>query len=121
MIGCSLKRKEISVKVWNGNLLTKNNDVKNRWKEPFETVLNRQIPPDEKIPVAERDLDMDVGILRLEEVQKALKLKNNKGTDEDGTNPKMFKVDEYKRKGVLTKLFNRIWQLGKYLVTGNKA
>ena len=47
-------RKEIPVKDRNENLLTKDNDIKNRWKEHFETVLNRPIPPTDDIPEAER-------------------------------------------------------------------
>ena len=83
MNGCYYKRKEIPVKDRNGNLLTKDNDIKNRWKEHFETVLNRPIPPAEDIPEAERDLNIGGGEITLE-VEKAIgQLKNNKAPGED--------------------------------------
>lgn len=66
LIGCAQKRKEIPVRSRNGNLLTKDN-IKTRWKEHFETVLKRKIPPEEEVPAAERDLNIDVGIIGLEE------------------------------------------------------
>ena len=58
--------------------------TKNRWKEHFETVLNRPIPPAEDIPEAERDLNIGGGEITLEEVQKAIgHSRNNKAPGED--------------------------------------
>ena len=114
LTGRASKRTEIPVRDRDGVLLTKDTDIKNRWKEHFETVLNRRIPPDEEVPVAERDLDMDVGNIRLEEVQKAIdQIKNNKAPGEDGIFPEMFKVDVEELKSFLTKLFNSIWVKGE--------
>lgn len=56
--GIGNKRKETPVKDRQGNLLTKDADLKNQWKEHFETVLNRPIPSDEEIPPAETDLNI---------------------------------------------------------------
>ena len=110
LTGGANKCTEIPVKDRNGVLLTKDTDIKNRWKEHFEAVLNRRIPPDEEIPAAERDLDIDIGNIRSEEVQKAVdQLKNNKAPGEDGIFPEMFKAGEERLKNYLTKLFNNIW------------
>ena len=111
--GGSNKRKEIPVKDHNGNLLTKDSDIKNRWKEHFETVLNRPIPPAEDIPAAERDLNIEGGCITVEEVETAIRqLKNNKAPGEDGVFPEMYKVDENKLPLVLTNLFNKIKESG---------
>ena len=112
--GCSYRRKDIPVKDRNGNLLTKDNDIKNRWKEHFETVLNRPIPPEEDIPAAERDLNIEGGEITIEEVKQAIgQLKNNKAPGEDGVFPEMFKVDEDRLPLVLVNLFNKIKEGGK--------
>ena len=114
LTGAANKRSEIPVRDRNGVLLTKDSDIKNRWKEHFDDVLNRPIPPDVEIPAAERDLDMDVRNIRAEEVQKAIdQLKNYKAPGEDGIFPEMFKIVDEGLKGFLTKLFNKIWINGE--------
>ena len=55
------------------NILTKNVDIRNKWREHFETVLNRPIKPEEDIPSAQENLNIDSGKIRLEEVVAALK------------------------------------------------
>lgn len=57
--GSCNKRKEIPIKNRNGNLLTKDSDIRNRLTEHFETILNRPVPPAEDVPAAERDLDKE--------------------------------------------------------------
>ena len=56
----------MSVREEEGNLLTKNVDIRNRWREHFETFLIRPIPPKEDIPPAQEDLNIDTGEIRLE-------------------------------------------------------
>ena len=111
--GIGNKKKEVPVKDRQGRLLSKDAEIKNRWKQHFETVLNRPIPPEEDIPSAERDLDIEVGEITLGEVNKAIKqLKNNKAPGEDELFPEMFKVEDERLPAVLTKLFNKIWRTG---------
>ena len=111
--GCFGKNKEIPVRDENGNLLTKSADIRNRWREHFEKVLNRPIPPDDDIPPAQEDLDIDIGGIRLDEVIKAIKhLKNYKAPGEDGLFPEMFKVEEDGLVYYLRRLFNEIWVTG---------
>ena len=75
--GSGRKRREMPVRDGEGNLLTKNVDIRNRWREHFETVLNRPVPPEEDIPPVQEDLNIDTGEIRLEEVVTTLKqLKN---------------------------------------------
>ena len=111
--GCSNMHKEVPVKDQSGNLLMKDNDIKNRWKEHFETFSNRPIPPGEDIPAAERDLSIENGEITIVEVKKAIgQLKNNKAPGEDGVFPEMFKVDEDRLPLVLANLFNKIKESG---------
>lgn len=87
--------------------------MKKRWKEHFETVLNRPIPPEENIPAAERDFNIEGGEITLEEVLKAIRqIKNNKAPGEDGIFPEMYKIDEDRLPLVLVKMFNKIKESG---------
>ena len=107
------KRKEIPVKDRQGNVLSKDIEIKNRWKEHFETILNRPIPPEEDIPSADRDLDIELGEITLNEVKEAIKQsKSNKAPGDDELFPEMFKVEDESLPAVLTKLFNKIWRTG---------
>ena len=67
--GKKRKRSELPVRSKNGNLLTKESEIKARWKEHFEETLNRPTQADEEdIPEAEHDLPIDVSDIRLAEV-----------------------------------------------------
>ena len=111
--GCAGKPKEIPVRDREGNLLTKDIDKRKRWREHFQGVLNRPIPPEEDIPPAVEDLNIDKGRIRLEEVVKAIKqLKNYKAPGEDGLYPEMFKVEEEGLVFFLKRLFSEIWVTG---------
>ena len=111
--GRDSKRVEMPVKDGQGNLLTRDKDISNRWKEHFETVLNRPIPPEEDIPSAQEDLNIDTRVIRLEEVEMAIQqLKNNKAPGEDGLFPEMFKSADDRLTMTLHKLFNKIWVTG---------
>ena len=111
--GCASKPKEIPIRDREGNLLTKNVDIRKRWREHFQGIFNRPVPPEEDIPPAVEDLEIDKGRIRLEEVVKAIEqLKNYKAPGEDGLFPEMFKVEEDGLAFVLKKLFSEIWVTG---------
>jgi hypothetical protein len=96
---CKEKPKQLdSVKDKNGKLLTKEIDVKLRWKEHFQEVLNR---PEPSIP-AEIDMDMDethnldidITPPTKQEVKHILKcLKNGKSPGIDYITTELLKAD----------------------------
>ena len=110
--GKKRKRSELPVRNKTGNLLTKDSDIRDRWKEHFEETLNRPVPPDEEeIPEAEYDLPIDVSDIRLAEVTLAIKLlKNYKSPGIDGIAPEMLKADEIQTPIVMTGLFKHMWR-----------
>ena len=114
LIGEKRKNTETPIKDSEGNLLTKENDIKNRWKEHFEKILNRPIPERQNITPAETLLDIDTTEIRIEEVQRAIKqTKNHKAAGWDELFPEMFKMDEEILPITITRLFNRVFETGK--------
>ena len=98
-----------------GNLLTQEDLVRERWKEHFQEVLNRPAPTHQIIPedcvLAEDEdcLDIDTGPFTLEEVQAAIKhLKNGKTPGIDGIDAEMLQVEPVLAAGYLCTLFNHI-------------
>ena len=63
------KRRKVQgmpVKSSNGDILTKDSDINNRWREHFQAVLNRPTPEEQdNIPGAEVDLDIDTSDIRV--------------------------------------------------------
>ena len=110
--GAKKRKSELPVRDINGNMLTKDTEIRARWKEHFETILNRPIPPDEEeIPEAEQDLPIDMSIIRQEEVYLAIKqLKNYKSPGMDGIAPEMLKADEIQMPAMITELSRHIWR-----------
>ena len=110
--GARKRKSELPVRDVNGNLLTKDTEIRARWKEHFETILNRPLPPDEEeIPEAEQDLPIDMSDIRQVEVVVAIKqLKNYKSPGMDGIAPEMLKADEIQTPMKLTELSKHIWR-----------
>ena len=83
-----------------GNLLTQEDLVQERWKEHFQEFLNSPAPTHQIIPedcvLAEDDdcLDIDTGPFTMEEIQTAIiHLKNGKPLGVDGIDAEMLKID----------------------------
>lgn len=109
--GVKKRKSELPVRNINGNMLTKDVDIRARWKQHFEMVLNRPIPPGEEIPEAEQDLPIDMSNIRHAEIEVAIKqLKNYKSPGMDGIAPEMLKADEIQTPAMITELFKLIWR-----------
>ena len=99
----------------NGNLLTQEDLVRERWKAHFQEVLNRPAPTHQIIPedcvLAEDEdcLDIDTGPFTLEEVRAAIKhLKNGKTPGVDGIDAEMPKAEPELAAGYLCTVFKHI-------------
>ena len=108
--GIASKSKDLPVRDREGSLLQENVDIRNKWREHFETVLNRPVPPEEDIPPDQEDLNIKKGEIRLEEVVK--QLKNYKTAGGDGLFLENFKVEENELVFFLKMLFSKIWVTG---------
>ena len=96
-----------------GRLLIGEDEVKGRWKEYFQELLNRP-EPDEPLQEPERDeQEVDNAMEELEdtEIRKAIKrLKNNKATGIDGINAELMKYGGEAMEEELLVLYKKIWR-----------
>jgi len=103
----------LSVKDKSGEVLTDTEQVKDRWKEHFEELLNRPAPQRRFHPNTQQwdELDVDTGIPSMEEVKTAVKkLKNNKAAGIDQVNAEMLKGGGEVVLEHLHSLIGRIWR-----------
>ena len=103
------------VKDRNGNILSKESDIMNRWAEHFRSVLNRGDPT--QPPAIDIDnnnieeLDISVEEISAEEIQAAIrKLKNNKAAGVDNIPAELLKADIEATSTVIHGLFQDIWR-----------
>ena len=100
------------VKDKEGRLLTKDDEIKKRWRDHFTEVLNRPAPTDEAIirqdtPINE---DIDTGYITKEEIRRAVgNMKNGKAAGIDSMTVAMLKADVETTTNVLHALFQKIW------------
>lgn len=82
-----------------------------RWKEHFETILNREEPRlRADIKAAERDLDIQTACPTLVEVREAIKaMKSWKSPGNDRVTAEMIKAEDAETPRVLTEIFTNIW------------
>ena len=79
-----------------------------RWKQNFEKILNRPVPPDlANITEAKEDLDINLDPITIDEIRK---LNNNKAPGEDGVCAEMQKAEENVTPKILHKIFQDIWE-----------
>lgn len=99
-----------------GTLLTDREDILNRWKEHFETVLNNASTTDDEIiaSIIERPEIPELSLLpALEEVVTAIKqISSGKKSGKDALPPEVFKYGGQKLVKKLHRLFVKIWQTG---------
>ena len=93
-------------------MLTSDEEVSNRWKEHFSTILNRP-PPNETAEVCLDNIDtleVDCNPIRASEIVDALKeLKANKSPGIDEITAELLKADANMTARHLTPLFRNIW------------
>ena len=95
-----------------GNLLIKEFQQLERWKEHFEEVLNR-FPPDTPpvIEEAGEDLNINSGRISKEEIRRAIKkLKLGRAPGKDNIPPDVLKADTNATTDILYGLLNDIWE-----------
>ena len=99
-------------KAWNGTSMTEEKAKLERWKQNFEKILNRPVPPDlANITEAKEDLDINLDPITIDEIIAAIrKLKNNKAPGEDGVCAEMQKATENVTPKILHKIFQDIWE-----------
>ena len=96
---CNTKEKACgAIKDKNGKLLTAESDRLERWKQHFESTLNRE-PPKVPIEITEEDIQPTLSEIRLDPITKdeiriALKhMKNNKAAGRDNITVELLKAD----------------------------
>ena len=100
------------VKNKNVMVIEKEAEKLQRWKEHFESVLNRPDPPHlADIQPADTDLDICTDPPSLEEVTAAIKaMKSGKAPGADGVTAEMLKADVNVTAPILTEIFKQIWE-----------
>ena len=109
------KNCDVPVKNKNGMVIEKEAEKLQRWKEHFESVLNRPDPPHlADIQPADTDLDICTDPPHLEEVTAAIKAtKSCKAPGADGVIAEMLKADVNVTAPILTEIFKQIWEEGQ--------
>ena len=112
---CNDKPKQVdNVKDKNGKLLTKENDVKTRWKEHFQEVLNRPEPAhpaeiDTDLEEAQK-LEIDTAAPTKEEIRHVLKgMKNGKSPGIDNITGELLRADMETATDQIHKITSMVW------------
>ena len=105
-------RRTDSVRSKEGILLTKEEEVKKRWKEHFAEVLNRPPPTRSDLErEAHETLEIETGPVTEAETRAAVQqLKNGKAGGVDGMTSELMKADLETTVAVLHELFLRVWE-----------
>lgn len=102
----------MSVKNKEGSIMTDNEQVRDRWKEHFQELLNRPAPTRRYHPSTSESLVLDISTEAptLDEVEKAVsKLKNNKAAGIDNISAELLKAGGRVVLEKLHKLIVKIW------------
>ena len=94
-----------------GRLISDEKEKISRWKEHFQSILNRPEPATTAdILEAEEDIDANLDRITETEVRESIKaLKNGKAPGEDGICPEMLKAEEIMTPKILCKILQQIW------------
>ena len=105
-------RRTDSIRSKEGILLTKEEEVKKRWKEHFAEVLNRPPPTRSEVESeAYETLEIETGPATHAEIRTAIQqLKNGKAGGVDGVTTELMKADIETTVAVLYELLLKIWE-----------
>ena len=94
-----------------GETLTSPKEQLERWREHFQELLNRSLPPNPAIiPLANQTLNVKVDPPSKAEIERAVKkLKANRAAGPDEIPPEALKVDTTMTSKALYVLFKKIW------------
>ena len=110
---CNDRPKNITmVKDKEGMLLTKEAEIRKRWRDHFTEVLNRPAPTDGAIIRQDTPINevIDTGYITKEEIIRAIgNMKNEKAAGIDSITVEMLKADVDETTNVLHALFQKIW------------
>ena len=109
---CNDRPKNITmVKDKEGRLLTKEDEIRKRWRDHFTEVLNRPAPTDGAIIRQDTPINevIDTGYITKEEIRRAIgNMKNGKAAGIDSITVEMLKVDVDETTNMLHALFQKI-------------
>ena len=100
------------VKDRTGNVLTKDEDQRNRWAEHFRDTLNRPDPEEEAI-IEDMGftIEMKRGCISQQEITEAIgQTRGNRAPGEDRITADMLKADPQVSAKALHELFNKVWE-----------
>ena len=105
-------RRTDSVRSKEGILLTKEEEVKKRWKEHFAEVVNRPPPTRSEVESeACEPLEIETGLVTHAEIRTAIKqMKNGEAGGVDGMTTELVKADLETTVAVLYELLLKIWE-----------
>ena len=106
------KNSDVPVKDVEGNVVTCEAKLTQKWKTHFETILNKEAPRNQaEIPESKEDLDVNTDPPSADEVRKAIKTtKSGKAPGADCVSAEMLKAGGEVTTGALTKIFEGIWE-----------
>ena len=106
------KNKKLPVRDLNGNLLSSEDQIRERWAEHFKLVMNKTFDQENILDVEEPEYDLDINLNEItkEEIIRVLKqLKRWKAPGPDGLTAEMFKADVDGSAGTLLRMFREMW------------
>ena len=112
MLNNGFKNNDVPVKDTDGNVISKEVEKLARWKEHFESILNRPEPEQvAEIQPAVEDLDICIDPPTMGEVKAAIKMmKSGKAGGADGVTAEILKAEETETPRLLMGIFREIWE-----------
>ena len=105
------QNQDLTVKAKDGSTITEEKAKLERWREHLQQLLIRCDPPTlADISEVEKDLDIELGPITVQEVQDAnKKLKNGRAPGDNNVHAKMLKAEEQKTPQFLQHILQDVW------------